>query len=65
MLYNIDKSKGKAYLQLYNYIREDIIKGAYTNGTKLPSKRLVAVETGLSVITVQHAYDILCDEGYI
>lgn len=65
MLYNIDKAQGKAYLQLYNYIREDIIKGAYANGAKLPSKRLVAVETGLSVITVQHAYDILCDEGYI
>lgn len=65
MLYKIDKGQGKAYLQLYNYIREDIIKGAYSNGSKLPSKRLVAVETGLSVITVQHAYDILCDEGYI
>lgn len=65
MLYKIDKAKGKAYLQLYNFLRADIVRGVYAFGTKLPSKRLVALETDLSVITVQHAYDILCDEGYI
>lgn len=65
MLYEIDRSKGKAYLQLYTLLREDIVMGAYKYGSKLPSKRLIAVETGLSVITVQHAYDILCDEGYV
>ena len=32
---------------------------------KLPSKRFLAAETGTSVITVQHAYDLLADEGYI
>ena len=46
-------------------MRADIVRGVYAFGTKLPSKRLVALETDLSVITVQHAYDILCDEGYI
>lgn len=65
MLYKIDKRLGKAYLQLYNFLREDIVKGAYPYGTKLPSKRLIALEAGISVITVQHAYEILCDEGYV
>ena len=52
-------------MQLYDYLKADIVKGIYPFGTKLPSKRLTAAETGVSVITVQHAYDILCDEGYI
>ena len=34
-------------------------------GTKLPSKRLLSEESGCSVITVEHAYSILCDEGYV
>ena len=65
MLYKIEKEKGKAYLQLYNFLREDIVKGAYSYGSKLPSKRIIAADTGVSVVTVQHAYDILCDEGYV
>ena len=65
MLYKIKKSGGKAYLQLYNYLREDIIRGVYPFGAKLPSKRLIAAEAEISVITVQHAYEILCDEGYV
>lgn len=65
MLYKVDKNKGNAYMQLYDFLKADIVKGVYAFGTKLPSKRLTAAETGVSVITVQHAYDILCDEGYI
>ena len=54
-----------AYLQLYEHLRQDIIDGVFAYGTKLPSKRLLAEETGVSVITVEHAYAILADEGYI
>ena len=54
-----------AYLQLYNQIREDITNGICPFQSKLPSKRYLASETGTSVITVQHAYDLLADEGYI
>ena len=42
-----------------------MIQGVFSYGTKLPSKRMLAEETGVSVITVQHAYAILCEEGYI
>ncbi len=60
-----DNSNIPAYLQLYNQIRKDITDGVYSFGTKLPSKRTVATETGVSTITVEHAYDLLRDEGYI
>ena len=57
--------KQPAYLQLYNQLREDITRGLCPYGSRLPSKRFLAAETGTSVITVQHAYDLLADEGYI
>lgn len=65
MKYKVDLALGtSAYLQLYRQLREDIADGVYPYGTKLPSKRLLAEEVGVSVITVEHAYAILCDEGY-
>ncbi len=65
MKYSIDYDLTQsAYLQLYMQIRTDIVEGVFKYGVKLPSKRLLAEETGVSVITVEHAYAILCDEGY-
>ena len=64
--YKIDPQlRQPAYFQLYNQLREDITRGLCPYGSKLPSKRFLAAETGTSVITVQHAYDLLADEGYI
>ena len=54
-----------AYMQIYKHIKRDIVDGVYPYGTKIPSKRTSASSFGVSVITVQHAYDLLCDEGYI
>ena len=66
MKYRIEKdSPQSAYLQLYHQLRGDIVSGVYPNEKKLPSKRLLAEQTGVSVITVEHAYAILCDEGYL
>lgn len=59
------KKQDFAYIKLYEKIREEITRGAYKYGDKLPSKRTLSEETGTSVITVQHTYDILADEGYI
>ena len=55
--------KQPAYLQLYRQIRDDITGGVCPYGMKLPSKRFLAAETGLSVIRVEHAYDLLGGEG--
>lgn len=59
------KSNKPAYLQLYEGLKHDIVTGAFSYGVKMPSKRTLAEETGVSVITVQHAYEILCEEGYL
>ena len=64
MKYKIN-SDSPAYLQIYMQIRADITNGVYKYGEKLPSKRLLSAETGTSVITAEHAYGILSDEGYI
>ncbi|MBQ4046801.1 MAG: PLP-dependent aminotransferase family protein [Clostridia bacterium] len=66
MTYTIDpNSATPAYLQLYYAIRADIIGGVYPCNARLPSKRLLAEESGVSVITAEHAYAILAEEGYI
>jgi len=66
MNYQIDKTAQEpAYLQLYRLFVRDIVNGYFPFGTKLPSKRIIATETGVSVITVEHAYTILAEEGYI
>ncbi|MEI0701191.1 PLP-dependent aminotransferase family protein [Brachyspira intermedia] len=57
--------KTPAYIQLYNQIKKDIVRGIYPLKSKLPSKRTMALETGLSIITIEHAYALLLDEGYI
>ena len=64
MKYTIYKDQRPVYLQLYKHLRRDIIEGIYPYGSKLPSKRLLADETGVSTVTVEHAYALLCDEGY-
>lgn len=65
MKYSINESSSKfAYIQIYEQIKDDIVNGVIKFGSKLPSKRLLSEETGVSVITIEHAYSILCDEGY-
>ncbi len=54
-----------AYLTLYRKLRLQITEGIYPTGSRIPSKRNIAMETGLSLVTVEHALQILCDEGYI
>ena len=51
------------YMYLYKCIREDILTGKITPGTKLPSKRSFAENLGVSVITVENAYAQLVSEG--
>ncbi len=66
MQYTIDgAAKAPAYLQLYEQLRRDIVAGVYALGAKLPSKRLLSADLGISVVTVEHALSILADEGYI
>ncbi|MCI6568360.1 MAG: PLP-dependent aminotransferase family protein [Dysosmobacter sp.] len=53
------------YEYLYRRIRGDILSGALTAGTRLPSKRSLAEHLRVSVITVENAYAQLAAEGYL
>ncbi|MDE6036572.1 MAG: PLP-dependent aminotransferase family protein [Ruminococcus sp.] len=58
------KSPEPVYMQIYNTLRNRIISGAFPYGTKLPSKRSLALDCGVSTVTIEHAYSVLCDEDY-
>lgn len=60
-----DLPEKNKYYALYRAIRGDILSGGLKAGGKLPSKRSLAEHLGVSVITVQTAYDQLLAEGYI
>lgn len=53
------------YEYLYRCIRHDIAHGKVEPGQKLPSKRALAKQLGVSLITIEAAYDQLAAEGYI
>lgn len=53
------------YYTLYSKIRGDILRGKLKAGERLPSKRALAKELGVSVVTVQLAYEQLLAEGYV
>ncbi len=55
----------KKYVEIYEKIKSDLIDGSIKFGQKLPSKRAAAETFKASVITVEHAYEILQSEGYI
>lgn len=66
MKYSIERGNGvPAYLQLYTALREDIVSGVLPAGSRLPSKRGLAAELSTALLTVEHAYALLCDEGYV
>lgn len=57
--------KQKKYLEIYKSIKKQIAEGDFKSGEKLPSKRVMAEKWGCSTITVENAYGMLFDEGYI
>lgn len=50
-------------MQIYAAVRSMIISGAYPFGARLPSKRELARDCNVSIVTAEHAYQILADEG--
>ena len=53
------------YIEIYEDVKKKIVDGIYEYNSKLPSKRVTAENYGVSVITVEHAYELLMEEGYI
>ncbi len=63
--YNLSEANGPLYKSLYQFIREDIQSGKLKSNEKLPSKRTLARNLGISTISIENAYDQLICEGYI
>jgi len=59
------EKKKPEYLKIYETLRQDMVAGLYSYGQKLPSKRVLADRFGVSVVTAEHAYDLLAEEGYL
>ena len=53
------------YRQLYNSLAQGIRRGELAPGTRLPGKRSLAAELGISVNTVDTAYQMLTAEGFV
>lgn len=59
------ESKRAFYLELYDYIKSSILDGTIQAGEKLPSLRALSKNLGLSLTTIELAYNQLLVEGYI
>ncbi|MDL4841234.1 MocR-like pyridoxine biosynthesis transcription factor PdxR [Aquibacillus rhizosphaerae] len=60
-----NKNGSPIYLQLYNYIKQEIERGRYQANEKLPSIRKLALYLDISQNTVESSYQQLLAEGYI
>ena len=60
-----DNNEQNLYIQIFDYIKGKILSGEFELGMKLPSLRQLAKENGISVTTVETAYNQLLVEGYI
>lgn len=66
LTYNMEHRNGESmYYYIYKMIKKDIQDGVLKKGEKLPSKRSLAEHLGVSLITVENAYQMLREEGYI
>ena len=66
MLIEIDFSSGEAlYLQLCNQIIMGIAASRFREGDSLPSVRQLAESIGINMHTVNKAYTVLRQEGYV
>ncbi len=57
--------KGVLYMQIYEQVKSDILSGVIVSGDKLPSKRILSSLLGISINTVDAAYQQLVSEGYL
>src|SRR5215471_791805 len=62
----LDRSSGlPLYRQICQQLREAILSGELSEGTRLPTERALASELGINRTTVMNAYNELASEGLI
>ena len=65
LTYDLTNGAGPLYARLYQHIKDDIANGVLMRDEKLPSRRALSENLGISTVTVDNAYMQLLDEGYI
>lgn len=65
MFIDCTNAEGPLYQWVFEAIKEKIRIQELTFGEKLPSKRRLAADIGVSINTIQQAYDQLLAEGFI
>ena len=60
----MENKRKPSYLMLYESLRDEIISGVRSYGSRLPSRRSLSRDRGVSPVTVDHSYELLCEEGY-
>lgn len=53
------------YIQIYNYIKKEILQGNIEAGSRLPSHRNLSLQLNVSRNTVEFSYQQLIAEGYV
>jgi len=53
------------YVQIATYVKLQILRGNATSGDRLPSRREVAAQLQVNPNTVQKAFRLMEDEGYV
>lgn len=60
-----DIGSDSLYIYLYKCIKNDVLQDVLHTGDKLPSKRSLAKNLNISIITVENTYAQLIAEGYV
>ncbi|HEY8422655.1 MAG TPA: GntR family transcriptional regulator [Thermoclostridium sp.] len=58
-------NKEPVYVQIAYYVKKQILAGFAESGEELPSRRELAALLGINPNTVQKAYKLMEDEGYL
>ncbi len=53
------------YLQLVSFVKRAVLRGDARDGDMLPSRRELAAQLGINPNTVQKAYKLMEDEGFV
>ena len=62
---SLEENGEPLYVQIYQQIKQQIRSGKLPDNERLPSKRQLAAQMGISVNTVNAAYSQLVSEGFL
>ena len=65
LTYDLSRADKPLYQYLYECIKKDIINGKLSTNEKMPSKRTLADNLGVSNITVENAYEQFTKDGTV